>query len=207
VALQASIKQSSMTLNPHSINSNMLILRKCPWNKLWRNLGMWYHQAKNLNTWSLTTSPKKFIEARCNWMQRICNKVEVMSETTYFTAFLQPSEIKCYFFFMCSNFYLKKVGLKPRTSPLLCKSTTQLKLCLFFWIMLENLIKQSSRDWPQKKRVQIKGKQNVKVQQRRVKAPLIPITNMETTSAKPWEATYTTWDPHKLRPMMNHKQA
>ena len=69
----------------------------------------------------------------------------------------------------------------------------------FFWIMLENLIKQSSRDWPQKKRVQIKGKENVKVQQRRVKAPLIPITNMETTSAKPWEATYITWDPHKLK--------
>jgi hypothetical protein len=159
VALQASIKQSSMTLNPHSINSNMLIIRKCPWNKLWRNLGMWYHQAKNLNTWSLTTSPKKFIEARCNWMQRICNKVEVMSKTTYFTAFLQPSEIKCYFFFyVCSNFYLKKVGLKPRTSPLLCKSTTQLKLCLFFWIMLENLIKQSSRDWPQKKGYKLKEK-------------------------------------------------
>jgi hypothetical protein len=85
------------------------------------------------------------------------------------------------------------------------ESIVQWLYSIFFFIMILDLIKWSSRCWPQKK-VQIKRKEKVRVQQRRVKAHLTSVTNTKTTSIKSWETAYITWDPHKLRPWMTHKQ-
>jgi len=69
------------------------------------------------------------------------------------------------------------------------ESIVQWLYSIFFFIMILDLIKWSSRCWPQKK-VQIKRKEKVRVQQMRVKAHLISVTNTKTTSIKSWETAY-----------------